>query len=1036
MGKVDILSASAGSGKTYTLSYAFIRKTIENPSLYRHILAVTFTNKATDEMKQRILHQLNALANGDNPQFEASLVADTGLAPKVIRTRATEVRNRILHDYDNFAVLTIDKFFQRIIRAFIKELGIDRNFNLELQTDTLLDRAADKLLEDLSTDETLRRWVMGFIDENIEEGASWNIKTSLVRLGGELFKEQYRRVKPSSDDKPKLALVAKESRERAVKAVAQYQAAAKEFCDVMDEYGLSATDFFGAGSSVAAFACKAAGGDLSSPNKKFDEAVDNDRWYAKTSERKAEIDMAAPRLRKILIRMKPLLEKAQCAENTASIIGRYYRDFALLSDLRRRIDDICSEEDILPISDVNGLISKLVSGNDTPFIYEKSGNRYSDFMIDEFQDTSAMQWNNFVPLLQNAVAQSDAAPVLLVGDVKQSIYRWRGGDWTLLSQRAAEQFAEAQRRPLVKNYRSRRRIVEFNNGLIDNLVGQIERSLGKTLAEAEEAGYLTEELRSRLAATVAEAYSDRIQEANDTAERGYVTVLQYGRDEEVHPVIKRIEELESRGYLPSDIAILVRRNQEAADIASVLLEYKSRNPDSPYRFDIITQEALALNSSNAVRFIMACLALTVNPADTISLALYNQYFGRSAETPLGDDEKEFLSSAALLPPEEAFEKIQLRFSPSDDRKEIPYIQALHSQIIDFCSRKIADTGLLLDWWKESGRKQSISLPQNAQAITVATIHKAKGLEFKAVIIPYCSWSLSPKSGSTVWSAYNDADEHDRNLFPVSYSSAMARSAFSHAYYVERTMSMVDSLNELYVAVTRAGEELHIMIPEGSNDGTVGGLVTNALPQLDFIEKRDSEYVFGSPEKVERAAALVLIDSNYPTFEPGEKIAVRFSHQRYTEEGGDYARLTPRDYGILMHRVFAEARNESDIEHAIELLTVNGDISPSEATQLRSNIEAAFANPVIAEWFGDSWDDVRNENEIIARGQTYRPDRVMISGRKVAVVDYKFGRKLDAKYENQLRRYVSLLGEMGYTDIKGYIWYIAANELTEINNQFT
>ena len=435
MGRVDILSASAGSGKTYRLAYSYIKTLLAEPNNYRHILAVTFTNKATDELKGRILAQLNLLAKGERSDFDHDLRRE-GYTMSEVARNAAEARNLILHDYNNFAVMTIDKFFQRVMRAFIKELGVELSFNLELQTDSLLEQAAERMLEEVAEDKDLYRWIMEYIGENISDGASWNIKSAIVELGEQLFKEEYKHARISSKDKPELEKLVAAAYAKATTLKKSYQYEGGRFVALMDSNGLSAEDFKGgARSSVATFAQKVARGEIAEPKTSVTNALSKGEWHkAGKSDAYARIDAIKDELHEIVSNLAELYPNVIEAENSRKILAEHYRDFALLADLRTRIDTLCSEGDILPISDVSELIAELVKDNDAPFIYEKSGNRYDYFMIDEFQDTSTMQWRNFTPLLHNALAQSAGSPVLLVGDVKQSIYRWRGGDWSLLAE--------------------------------------------------------------------------------------------------------------------------------------------------------------------------------------------------------------------------------------------------------------------------------------------------------------------------------------------------------------------------------------------------------------------------------------------------------------------------------------------------------------------------------------------------------------------------------------------------------------------------
>ena len=1056
MGRIDILSASAGSGKTHRLAYNYIKLVLNEPHNYRHILAVTFTNKATDELKSRILMQLNCLASGKKSKFDQNLREDNyDLA--FVRKRAAEACNLILHDYNNFAVMTIDKFFQRIMRSFIRELGIDLSFNLEIKVDSLLEQAVDRVLEDITSDTNLYKWILHYIGENIAEGTSWDIRGEITSLGKELFSEEFKKSHITSDDKPELEQLASALLAKSKMLEELYRSEAKRFIALLDKHMLLASHFSGGNQSglVAKYVEPVAAGIVKEPNPAAIKALNNGAWHNKgKSPAYATIDSIEHELHSILSSMVELHARVEEAINTKSAILSHYRDFALLADLSSRLQEICREGDILPLAEVGGLISKLVAGNDTPFIYEKAGNRFDYFMIDEFQDTSTMQWLNFVPLLHNALSQSEENPVLLVGDVKQSIYRWRGGDWSLLAHQVAKEFDDVRTEPLIINRRSTREVVTFNNGLTAHALGNIAQGIEASLNEASQKGYVTPALHKELTTMATDAYSDYRQEFLPDSEEGYVTVMAYGKkksrkkkgeeapEEEpiaqnegeedntpLHPVVARIEELQSRGYKAKDIAILVRRNVEAEEIASLLLSHKNNpNRDPRYVFDVVSQDALNVGSSKSVQFIIACMNIATKPDDNISRALYNDYLSRTFESELPEEEQTFLTSLAMMHPEEIFNLIVIRFPQCSTQSEVPYVQALHSQIIDYCSRNIADTPLFVKWWQKNGASKSVTLPEDANAITIITIHKAKGLGFPAVIIPYCNWSLAPLSNSIFWATPNTPFNPDDNIlsYPVEYNSSLGRSRFSHSYYTEKTLAAIDALNALYVAITRAERELHIMVSATAGDNTVG----KSVREFAKVEEDGDMTTYGTATIFISEKKPTPSLSEFATYHLGNKVSVRYPHQRYTEEaGGNH--LSPRDFGILMHQAMENATTMEDVHKQIALHITNGLLSEEEAETLRRQIDSATQNPLVAEWFGGEWDSVKSECEIIASGYSKRPDRVMIRGKKAVVVDYKFGLIHEKDHTDQILHYAELLGQMGYTDVSGYLWYITLGEINQV-----
>ncbi|MDE5622583.1 MAG: Dna2/Cas4 domain-containing protein, partial [Alistipes sp.] len=407
------------------------------------------------------------------------------------------------------------------------------------------------------------------------------------------------------------------------------------------------------------------------------------------------------------------------------------------------------------------------------------------------------------------------------------------------------------------------------------------------------------------------------------------------------------------------------------------------------------------------------------------------------------DERAFFRSLRLQPPEEAFERIVIRHELRQDKRLTAYLQAIHEQIIAFCANKIADIPLFLRWWDEQGSSRSLAIERSASTVEIMTVHKAKGLEKRAVIIPYCSWQLDPKSGGNiqniVWAEASSGEAADIGRFPVKYKRAMAESEFSAEYYREQVYAHVDNVNLLYVALTRAAESLHIFVPERGTH--VGSLLLRTLAAAPEGEGRrtDTEagvrYEFGeftgpNPEKkrpAQEAEHVVL--ENYLTAHAD--LGLRLPSQRYFEEGD--TELSPRNFGILMHRAFQEADDESEIRQAVQRMRDAGILSDEDAATLRSMIDKALDHPAVREWFGDGWERIRNENAIIAPGKssTRRPDRVMVAGDRALVVDYKFGRPENSEHRRQLRDYMQLLREMGYRRIEGYLWYVKRGEIIPV-----
>ena len=396
--RARILNASAGSGKTYQLAYKYVRDVVEQPGIYRHILAVTFTNKATEEMKSRILKEIHRLASGGASPYLGNLCRELSLDERSVRKRAAEVRSKILHDYSRFTVLTIDTFFQRILRAFIKELGIDLNYNVEIETASVLTKSADTLIEQITTDRDLQRWLTDFVQERIDEGKKWDIRDGILTLGGELFKEKNKDALSAARPREELARIVGEATAHAAATKKRMQDAAAEAVRIIGDAGASVADFPYKGSGFAAYFYAVAGGSFERYGSRAEAACTRDEAWGKPG---STAQGLRSRLQPLLREMCGLYDENVRAWNTCDLLRENYRSFALLSDLYAKVQQMCDQENMMLLSETKYILSEFIGHNDAPFIYEKVGNRFEHFMIDEFQDTSVKEWENFLPLLQN-----------------------------------------------------------------------------------------------------------------------------------------------------------------------------------------------------------------------------------------------------------------------------------------------------------------------------------------------------------------------------------------------------------------------------------------------------------------------------------------------------------------------------------------------------------------------------------------------------------------------------------------------------------
>lgn len=1055
------MSASAGSGKTYRLAYKYILDTLryyeEKPYLYRAVLAVTFTNKATEEMKSRILNRYAELATDPSKsEYIGDLRRDLPLSDEEYARRAKSILKRILHDYSHFTVLTIDKFFQRIMRAFVKELGVDVNYNLQIKSDDVVSQSADALIESIRGDEELQQWMVEYARETIEEDRKWNeIRENILSIGKQAIGDKSRDALQSTTTKKQLKEITFATRQRINEAVNKMAELGDKALKIIKEAGVDLDSFNGrAGGFISTFT-KAKNKCLNSiGNTAYSVLSGKKDWYSKETARTpiaSVIDTITPSLSGLLNEICNIFDSTLKLRTMEGILWTKFRSFALLKDIYAKIQEVCQTENMMLLSETKNLLTELIKDNDTPFIYEKTGNRFERYMIDEFQDTSLREWNNFIPLLLNAMAMAEDEAIFIVGDVKQAIYRWRGGDWRILHSGVQEALGKANTHtePLKANWRSREAVVRFNNRYIPTIVKTLNTHLNNTLDEALQKKNLSQELHDELYDTLRRAYADCNQEPKKVGgKEGYVGVELY---ETQSPIIAQIEDVISRGYNYNDIMILHRTGKEITRTAELLLEYKRQ---SGKEFNIKTKESLVVGRADIAKFIIALLRLTQDSSDRLSIAIVNQYLRRSYHDRLSEEELTRLSHLSQLSVEQAFEHIVKAYSLHERGDEIAYLQALHNIVIAFSTAKSADIALFLKEWDATLHSNSLVVEDNKNTIELTTIHTAKGLERKIIIIPYCHWQfIKTRNIPTIWTHLDTAKNPEEyamlDYFPVLFKPEIIGTIFSDDYYRELVYTFVDSANLLYVALTRAVDELYVNIKQNAiqTHKNMGAVIWDALkaekdttiPNSPEPREEDATiYEYGSKSLKELKVKMddepkvenIILD-NYPTTD--EMVAMRLPLQRYFEQSED--EHSPRRIGILMHNILSSAQSLSDVEEAIDDAHRAGRIDAVQRDELRAIVEKELRRDEAQEWFNGDWERVYNECDIIhdkgsVVGQS-RPDRVMVKGQRAVIVDYKFGAEKLKIYRQKMEYYKELISRMGYTDVEGYLWYLTRSEIEKV-----
>ncbi len=1060
-----VYKASAGSGKTFTLTVEYIAKLINDTSSYRHILAVTFTNKATTEMKERILSQLYGIWNNESESdaYFNEVKKRITLPDGEIRKRAGEALFNIIHDYNYFRVETIDSFFQSVIRNLARELGLNLNLNVELNNKEVLSESVDSLIEKLSPDSHILRWLLDYIHEKIQDERYWNISQEVKSFGNNIFDEKYIELGKVLREKMRnpqfIANIKKELVAIRTEALEQMKGFYDQFHSILSQNGLTVDDLAYKATGIASYFNKLNNGELLNEtlNTRAQNCLNNaSAWSTKKAPNKDQIIQLAEQ------RLIPLLQDAEEFRNKNNIIVQsctlslaHLNQLQLLNSINEEVQNQNRKNNRFLLSETNALLHDIIKEEDSSFVFEKIGSNIKHVMIDEFQDTSRMQWDNFQILLMEGLSQGYDS--LIVGDVKQSIYRWRNGDWTLLNNLGVEKFPYPIRIETLKtNRRSESNIISFNNHFFIKAVNYLNTIY------TEELGEDCQPLLS--------AYSDVIQESPKKEKKGFVKASfidskesDYSYEElTIHQMREQIDELVAKGVQLKDIAILVRKNKAIPPIA----DYFQKET----HYTIVSDEAFQLKASIAINVLIDAIRFLVNPENTIVraqlLVTYQNKVKNEAldlDTLLSNDAEFYLPNdfldqkdeLKLMPLYELLEQLYNLFNLDKLANQEAYLFSFFDAVSHYLESNSSDLGLFIQYWDEILSLKTIP-SGDIDGIRILSIHKSKGLEFHTVLIPFCDWNLEVESptGNLIWCAPEYEPFNHLDIVPINYSSRMSESIYKDDYLEERLHLWIDNLNILYVAFTRAGKNL-ILWGQQNKKNTVSELLIETLSSLQIGTESSSTYwnneenIFTYGKVCSSQSETTNKESTNPITQTKNPINItmqsmvpniqfRQSNRSadFIEEAGGETELSSQfiDRGQLLHTLFSEIKTLEDIEPAITKLLFEGIIeSVEEEEKIRKITQEAFNQPIVKEWFSDQW-NILNESAILFKSKdTYqqrRPDRVMIKNDQVVVIDFKFGQP-HKKYNSQIKEYINLLIAMGYSNVKGYIWYVLNKQIEEI-----
>ena len=1009
-----IYHSSAGSGKTFTLVKSYLKIALSQPGRkgFRKLLAITFTNKAVNEMKERILRSLADFSSDDIPSRSTallqSLCRELQLGEEVIKERSRILLKDILHNYAFFDVSTIDKFNHRLIRTFSKDLGLAHNFEVTLDTDALLEEAVVKLLSRTGTDKGLTDLLLDFAIEQAEEDRNWDISRDLQNFGKFLFNENHKGFLSDLMALPieKFHKIRKQLKIEIVQAKREVVSISDRVFSYLAEHELDDSLF----------------SRKTLPNhfrKFYVSPWDLNKLYGNQLESNLNSGtvfnskMTLPKEAHLDFLLTHFLRQKQAVIKYAMISNAYsnFVPLTLLASINKEIQEIEQKRSLLPIGKFNELISEQIRDQPTPYIYERMGEIYRHYFIDEFQDTSQLQWKNLIPLIQGALSGLDdsghAGSLVLVGDVKQAIYRWRGGKaeqfLNLINLRHNPFHVEINKSALVKNYRSSEKIIDFNNDFFKSTSPLLQQNEFRSLFDEE----VVQDVNDRKGGLVSLRFLEKdVPDLEETYTQSVLAIL---------------GECATKGYGLTEICILVRKRKEATILAKAL---------TSLGVQVISPESLLLASSPKVQFLIQLLYFVIYPSDLATGFELLNYLA-----PQNKEKHEFIHGhlrniPELLMKEYDFDLNVLeglsvyegctyaikKFHLAD--KGSAYITFLLDEVLSVEKSKGAGIDIFLKHWESKKGSLGIPSPEGLNALTIMTVHKAKGLEFPIVIYPFANSRIYDDVKPKIWAPVKDQVFKPLSHIMLNKNSSLAfyPEEIRQAYEEEQYRLELDSFNVLYVAMTRAIHGLYVIAnKEITKDGrasqkTYNGLFINYLMQNGEWDDTNLQYDFGSlmPNiNVSQPIAEQEINFTYSQHEHGPRNTVVRSDMIWEAE-----QQKAIEHGRWAHQLLSEIYTAVDIDPAIRKRLARGELTEESSDAIRNLLRSVVTHEKLAEYFTEEYVS-RNEQDILTKnGIIFRPDRIAIKGDMATIIDYKTGKE-NPEHEKQLYVYQAVLEEMGY-----------------------
>lgn len=1033
-----VYKASAGSGKTTSLVAEYLSLCLLEPKKFRHVLAVTFTNNATAEMKERIVKTLKIFAFSPASEWKGSeaaiyklILRDSrykSLGENEFRNKSLNLLKEILYDYPNFTISTIDSFFQRIIRSFAFDLGINMNYNVAIDLSDCYDQTVDMLLNKLSkSDKDLSERIMFLVDKQMNEKGRWQLEGELKKSLATIYNERafepakalekmHESDSPDDSENGELKKAVKEVFQQLAVKRNVLQQEVNKLLDIFDHLSDDSSAYIGGSTGIYKWVRVLRDKPMTAPGKTVFKALEAESVIKKPSASEKQLQPAIVELAQHII-------DQQAALKNWELISKHVSSLLLLFDLKFIMEDIKLRDNLFFLNETNGRIFDEIKDIDTPYIYEKIGNKFSYFFIDEFQDTSRMQWEDFKPLIKNALSGlnvfGEEGKTILFGDVKQSIYRFRNGDSTLLNglstlEGVNQNLGEGLLTPddfdltlLDTNHRSSQAVIDFNNGFFKYLIDN-EFSHNPLLVDY---------------------YAD-VQQKKSREKEGFVYVrFQQEDDSEdylMEETLKAVQDAVNRDYEYRDIAVLSKSNRTCSDLARYLTEHQ---------IPVISSDSLLLSASPEVLLLVNTMRYLLSSDDKLSQLSIAEYFCKDSMTDavdkisqdngfqklikdLGDRVKaDILLDIPRLLSFPVFtivkELLQAYHISTPDAYVIAFIDAVY----DNFNSQFSDLTQCMNWWEEKGRKMSLTSSKETNAVTVTSIHKSKGLQYPVVIYPMKSYRQG-NGMETVW-CENELDDCPLPYYIMDTSqSALSGSSFESLAEEERIMTDIDNVNVMYVAHTRAGDALYIITGNpASSRGNYAKFLGNYIrSQQEEEQALQKEYIFGDSQCHKEALAKEK-ESQYT-------ISQLYSSD-FTLQSKQLLSVSDRSYkqelGVFIHDYLSKIETFPQSEEELAVIIDNVE-NETDRQILRSVLLKIMNDASLQPYFAPGV-EVMNETTIMnCDGQLRRPDRIVFLDDEVMVIDYKTGKE-NEEYQAQLDEYCDLLRQMGFNNVRSLLLYL-------------